>query len=217
MNVKDEFSENEQNNSDTSAQDEEFSEATSLPENPEEPVEEQEFEAGNAFPAPEEGAQMFSMGGDFMSQQLTAAQEEAASWREKYVRSVAELENVRRRMREEVQKSQKYGIESFAEDLLSVKDSLEMALKSQTITLEHLQSGLDATLKQLASAFERNRLMEIDPQGLEFNPNVHQAISTVPTDSVVPSLPPNHVAQVLQKGYWINDRILRPALVVVTQ
>ena len=151
-----------------------------------------------------------------LAEQLAQAQAKAAEHYEHYVRAVAEADNIRRRAQEDVAKAHKYGIESFAESLLPVRDSLEMALAAPSPTIENLKEGVDATLRLLASAFEKNRLLEIDPRGEKFDPNQHQAISMVPAASVQPALPPNHVAQVLQKGYLINDRVLRPALVTVT-
>ena len=140
-----------------------------------------------------------------------------AEEKERYLRAMAEMENVRRRAAEDVSKAHKFSIESFAEALIPVKDSLEMALKVETPTVESLNEGVEATLRQLSSAFERNQLIELDPLGQKFDPNHHQAISTMPAASANPPVEPNHVATVLQKGYLINDRVLRPALVVVAE
>ncbi|HLS57097.1 MAG TPA: nucleotide exchange factor GrpE [Zeimonas sp.] len=155
--------------------------------------------------------------GSDLAQRLADVEATAAELRDQYLRAVAELENVRRRAQEDVAKAHKYGIEGFAESLLPVKDSLEMALKADTPTVDNLKEGVDATLRLLASAFEKNRLLEIDPQGERFDPNRHQAISTVPAAATQPPIAPNHVAHVLQKGYLIGDRVLRPALVTVVQ
>lgn len=140
-----------------------------------------------------------------------------AEEKERYLRAMAEMENVRRRAAEDVSKAHKFSIESFAEALIPVKDSLEMALKVETPTVESLNEGVEATLRQLSSAFERNQLIELDPLGQKFDPNHHQAISTMPASAANPPVEPNHVATVLQKGYLINDRVLRPALVVVAE
>jgi len=129
------------------------------------------------------------------------------------VRASAEIENVRRRGQEDLAKTRKFAIESFAEALVPVKDSLEMALKVDQPSVANLKEGVESTLRQLAQAFERNKIVEIDPLHQKFDPNQHQAISMVPTRE----LAPNHVASVLQKGYLINDRVLRPALVTVSQ
>ena len=127
------------------------------------------------------------------------------------------MENVRRRAAEDVSKAHKFSIESFAEALIPVKDSLEMALKTETPTVESMKEGVEATLRQLTGAFDKNQLVEIDPLGQKFDPNQHQAISMVPQSACNPPVEPNHVATVLQKGYLINDRVLRPALVTVAE
>lgn len=152
-----------------------------------------------------------------LKQQLAEAQARASSQYDAYVRAHAEMENIRRRAQDDVAKAHKYAIESFAESLLAVHDSLEMALKTDKVTVDTMRAGVEATLKQLASVFERNKLLEINPLGGKFDPNLHQAISMVPGNSVQPPVPANHVVTVLQKGYLINDRILRPALVTVAQ
>ncbi len=152
-----------------------------------------------------------------LPQMLVDAQARAAENHELYLRALAETENVRRRAQEEVAKAHKYAIESFAEGLLPVRDSLEMALKADAPSIESIRDGVEATLRLLASVFEKNRLTQIDPAGQKFDPNLHQAISTVPAGSTNPPVPANHVASVLQKGYLINDRVLRPALVTVVQ
>lgn len=151
-------------------------------------------------------------GGDIASLQAQLAEE-----KERYIRAMAEMENVRRRAAEDVSKAHKFSIESFAEALIPVKDSLEMALKVDAPTVESLNEGVEATLRQLVGAFERNQLVEIDPLGHKFDPNRHQAISMMPASATNPPVEPNHVATVLQKGYLINDRVLRPALVVVAE
>lgn len=148
---------------------------------------------------------------------LAQAEGKVAELYDQYVRAVADAENARRRAQEDVARAHKYGIEAFAESLLAVKDSLEMALAADTPSVENLREGVEATLRLLGSAFEKNRLKEIDPQGEKFDPNLHQAISTVPSSAIQPPVAANHVAHVLQKGYMINDRVLRPALVTVVQ
>lgn len=148
---------------------------------------------------------------------LAAAEAKAAENYELYLRARAEMDNIRRRAQEDVAKAHKYGIESFAESLLPVKDSLEMALKADAPSVDSLREGVEATLQLLATVFERNKLLEIDPAGQKFDPNLHQAISMVPGSAVNPPVPANHVVSVLQRGYLINDRVLRPALVTVSQ
>ena len=144
--------------------------------------------------------------------ELEAAQATVGAQQDQLLRTHADAENVRRRAQEDVSKARKFGIESFAESLVPVKDSLEAALAQPDQTLEALREGVEVTLKQLTGAFERNLLKEIAPaQGDKFDPHQHQAISSVPSDQ-----PANTVAQLLQKGYAIADRTLRPALVMVS-
>lgn len=130
-----------------------------------------------------------------------------------FLRAKAEGENIRRRAQEDISKAHKFAIESFAEAMVPVKDSLEMALKVETPSLESIKEGVEVTLRQLSSAFEKNRLVEINPnQGVKLDPSKHQAISMVPADQES-----NTIVTVLQKGYLIADRLLRPALVTVAQ
>lgn len=143
--------------------------------------------------------------------ELEAAQATVAGQQDQLLRAHAEAENVRRRAQEDVAKARKFGIESFAESLVPVRDSLEAALAQADQTLDDLRAGVEVTHKQLTGAFERNRLKEIAPaQGDKFDPHLHQAISAVPAEQ-----PANTVVQLLQKGYVIADRTLRPALVTV--
>ncbi len=150
---------------------------------------------------------------DALERALADATRKATENHEQHLRAVAEMENVRRRAHEDVSKAHKFAIESFAESLLPVKDSLELALQVDVPSIERLREGVEATLRQLSQSFERNRLTEIDPLHQKFDPHQHQAISVAPSKDVAP----NHVVSVLQKGYKINDRILRPALVTVSQ
>ena len=142
---------------------------------------------------------------------LVDAEARAAEYMDMALRARAELDNQRKRAQIEVAAAHKYAIEHFAESMLPVRDGLEMALKADVQTVESLREGVEATLRLLSSAFERHKLLVIDPAGEKFDPNRHQAISMVPAGEV----PPNHVVSVLQKGYLINDRVLRPALVTV--
>lgn len=128
-----------------------------------------------------------------------------------YLRAKAETENIRRRAEEEVSKARKFAVEAFAESMLPVKDSLEAAITIQNATPEQLLEGTHATLRQLTQALERNKVVQIaPPPGTKFDPHQHQAISVVPADQEA-----NTVVAVLQKGYLIADRVLRPALVTV--
>lgn len=135
------------------------------------------------------------------------AQEHHDAW----LRAKAETENVRRRAVDDVEKARKFALEKFAGDLLAVKDSLEAALATGgNASLDKVREGVELTLKQLASVFEKNAINEINPLGQKFDPNCHQAISMVDGEGE-----PNTVATVLQKGYLLNERVIRPALVMV--
>lgn len=146
--------------------------------------------------------------------ELQAALAKASENYELYLRAVAETENTRRRAQEDIAKAHKYGIESFAEALVPVADSLEKALEAAHAAPEAMREGIELTLKQLRAAFEKGRLAEINPVGQKFDPHNHQAISMVPAEQAG-GVPPNHVVAVLQKGWRIADRVLRPALVTV--
>ena len=169
--------------------------------------------------APQAGQADAAAGGELelLARRLAEAEARAADHYDQFVRARAEIENIRRRSQEELAKAHKYAVETFAEAVVPVKDSLEMALKSDTPTIDSIREGVQTTLRQLASAFEKNQLHEIDPVGEKFDPNLHQAISTVPVSATRPPVAANHVVTVLQKGYLINDRVLRPALVMVAQ
>ncbi len=141
---------------------------------------------------------------------LAAAQAEVERLNEEFLRAKAETENTRRRAAEDVAKAHKYGVESFASSLLPVKDSLEAALAVESPTVESLREGVAITDRQLAAAFEKAALAPIAPGGEKFDPHRHQALSQVASDAE-----PNTVVNVLQKGYLLSDRVLRPALVMV--
>ena len=137
-----------------------------------------------------------------------AAQEHHDAW----LRAKAEVDNIRKRAQVDIANAHKYAVENFSTALLAVKDSLEAALAADTATHENLRSGVELTLKQLSSVFERFDLTEINPLGQKFDPHRHQAINTVESDAE-----PNTVVQVFQKGYLLNDRVVRPAMVAVTK
>ena len=124
----------------------------------------------------------------------------------------AEGENIRRRALEDIDKARKFALEKFAGELLAVKDSMDAALNVDNATVESYKNGVELTAKQLLSVFEKFNIAEINPAGEKFDPNKHQAISAVEADAE-----PNTVVQVLQKGYTLNDRVLRPALVMVAK
>jgi molecular chaperone GrpE len=143
--------------------------------------------------------------------QLAELQGKHAEMSDAYLRAKAEAENTRRRAEEEMSKARKYAIESFAESLVPVKDSLEAAIAIPAATNEQLLEGVHATLRQLNAALERNKVVELNPvAGSKFDPHQHQAISVVPAEQEA-----NTVVAVLQKGYLIAERVLRPALVTV--
>ena len=148
---------------------------------------------------------------DRLQAELAELKAKSAELADQFLRAKAEAENARRRAEEEVAKARKFGIESFAESLLPVCDSLDAALAIQNATPEQLREGSHATLRQLVHALERNKVVTINPEaGAKFDPHQHQAISMVPTEQEA-----NTVVSVLQKGYLIADRVLRPALVTV--
>ena len=148
-----------------------------------------------------------------LEQQLSATEAKLAEMHDAFMRAKAEGENIRRRAQEDVSKAHKFAVESFAEAMLPVRDSLEMALKVETPSIESLKEGVEMTLKQLTSAFEKNRLVEILPvPGDKLDPMKHQAVAVVPAEQEA-----NTVVNVLQKGYMIADRLLRPAIVTAAQ
>jgi molecular chaperone GrpE len=148
-----------------------------------------------------------------MEEELAATQSKLAEMQDNFLRAKAEGENIRRRAAEDIAKAHKFAIESFAEHLIPVSDSLYAALATEAADAKAFKEGLEITLKQLTAAFEKGRLVEINPApGTKFDPHQHQAISMVPSDQE-----PNTVVSVLQRGFLIADRVLRPALVTVSQ
>lgn len=149
--------------------------------------------------------------------QLAAAKVQVAESNERFLRAKAETENIRRRAELDVAAAHKYGIERFASELLGVRDSLDLARAvdltgGPEVTVKMVE-GLDLTLKLMDTAFQKFGLTVVDPQGQKFDPEKQQAITMVETDEV----PPNHVVKVVQKGYQLHDRLLRPAMVVVAK
>ena len=144
--------------------------------------------------------------------ELANVKAQNANLADQYLRAQADVQNARRRADEEISKARKFAVEGFADSLLPVLDSLEAGLAIQSATPEQIREGAEATLRQLKSALERNKVVEINPSaGTKFDPHHHQAISVVPAQQEA-----NTVVTVLQKGYLIADRVLRPALVTVT-
>jgi molecular chaperone GrpE len=145
---------------------------------------------------------------EMLQQSELKAQEHHDAW----LRAKAEGDNIRKRGQEDVAKARKFAVEDFANELLAVKDSLEAALSAETPSIENLKSGVELTLKQLSSAFGKSNLQEINPIGEKFDAHKHQAIGMVESDAEA-----NTVVTVLQKGYQLHDRMIRPALVMVAQ
>ena len=142
---------------------------------------------------------------------LALLQAKSADLADQFLRAKAEADNARRRAEEEISKARKFAVESFAESLLPVVDSLEAGLLIKDATVEQIREGAQATLRQLLAALERNKVLVVNPEaGSKFDPHQQQAISVVPSD-----LEANTVVSVLQKGYLIAERVLRPALVTV--
>ena len=145
-------------------------------------------------------------------QEIAELNQKLTEMQDNYLRAKAEGENIRRRAVEDVSKAHKFAIESFAEHLVPVTDSLYAALSAEAVDAKAFKEGLEITLKQLLSAFEKGRMTEIHPVvGEKFDPHHHQAIASLPSDQEA-----NTVISVLQRGYSIADRILRPALVTVS-
>ncbi len=145
---------------------------------------------------------------------LKMAEQKAAEHQDAWLRAKAEGENIRRRAQEDISKAAKFAVEKFADALLPVKDSLEAALANENQSAEALKSGVELTLRQLVSAFEKSSLLDINPVGEKFDPHRHQAISQLDAPE---GTEPNTVLTVLQKGYALHDRVVRPALVVVAK
>jgi molecular chaperone GrpE len=162
----------------------------------------------NAPPSPVEAVE----DAPSLEERLGQAELKAEEHRDAWLRAKAETENLRRRAQEDIAKASKFAIERFAGELLAVKDSLEAALAAESPSVESLKAGSELTLKQLVAAFEKSSLKEINPAGEKFDPNFHQAISMVESEQEAGT-----VVTVLQKGYLIAERVLRPALVIVAQ
>ena len=146
---------------------------------------------------------------------LKAAELKAAEHHDAWLRAKAEGENIRRRAQEDIGKAGKFAVEKFSGELLAVKDSLEAALASDNQSAEHLKEGVELTLRQLIAAFDKSGLAEINPLGQKFDPHQHQAISQIEAPDDASET--NTVLSVLQKGYALHGRVIRPALVVVSK
>lgn len=146
---------------------------------------------------------------------LKTAELKAAEHHDAWLRAKAEGENIRRRAQEDIAKAGKFAVEKFSGELLAVKDSLEAALASDNQSAEHLKEGVELTLRQLVAAFEKSGLAELNPLGQKFDPNFHQAIGQLEAPDETTEA--NTVLSVLQKGYALHGRVIRPALVMVSK
>ena len=147
-----------------------------------------------------------------LAQLLKEAEDEAAQLKDAWLRAKAETDNVRKQAQNDIAKAHKYAIEKFAQELLNVRDALELTLATPNATIEALKDGVELTLKNLNAAFERERIVEINPAGQKYDPHKHQAMTMIESEQ-----PAGTVVQVFQKGYLLNDRVLRPALVAVAK
>jgi molecular chaperone GrpE len=147
-----------------------------------------------------------------LEERLREVELQAAEHHDAWLRAKADADNVRKRAQADIAAAHKYGVERFSGDLLGVKDSLEAALANGDASVEALRSGVELTLKLINAAFEKVQIAELNPMGEKFDPHRHQAISLVESEQ-----PANMVLQVLQKGYLLADRVIRPALVVVSK
>ena len=166
----------------------------------------------NTDPTPESTEQQTTDSTPSLEEMIRQAELNAEEHHDAWLRAKAETENVRRRAQEDIAKASKFAVERFAGELLAVKDSLEAALAADAPSVESMKAGTELTLKQLVAAFEKSNLKEINPLGEKFDPHFHQAISMLESEQEA-----NTVITVLQKGYLIADRVLRPALVIVAK
>ena len=175
-----------------------------------------EFTGASSAPTPQPPLSDVDTGSEArvaeLQAKLAAATAEAEKLREDWLRAKAETDNVRRRGQEDVAKAHRYGIENFSSALLAVKDSLDAALTVENTSIESFKEGVEITARQLDTVFEKFAIRAIDPKGEKFDPHRHQAIGQLESEQE-----PGTVVNVLQKGYQIHDRVLRPALVMVSK
>ena len=162
--------------------------------------------------ATQESVDSAGNGAPNLQETLKKAEQQAQQHYDAWLRAKAEADNIRKRAQADVANAHKYAVETFAAELLPVHDSLEAALAADNATFEALRQGVELTLKQLDAALAKSSIKEINPVGEKFDPHKHQAMTTVESDKA-----PNTVVHVLQKGYLLNDRVLRPALVTVSK
>ena len=159
---------------------------------------------------PETAVQLVEM--ERLKAELAASEERAKTHWDQYMRALAEMDNLRKRAARDLEGTRQFAVEKFAQDLIGVKDSLELALANAgKADVASLIEGQSATLRLLAKAFEKAQIEEINPEGQTFNPEMHEAMMTQPSDAE-----PNTVLSVVQKGYQLNGRLLRPARVIVS-
>ncbi len=147
-----------------------------------------------------------------LEEQLKEAEHKAQEHYDAWIYAKAETDNIRRRSTEDVSKAQKFAVEKFSTEILAVKDSLDAALAIESATVESYKDGMELTAKQLTSIFEKFNIAELNPVGEKLDPHKHQAISAIDSEE-----PANTIINVMQKGYMLHDRVLRPAMVVVAK
>lgn len=170
-------------------------------------------EAGHIPKAPADSASAQPEVMPSLEELLRRAELQATEHYDAWLRAKAEGENIRKRAQEDVAKAHRFAVDSFSNEMLAVKDSLEAALGVQNVTVESMKSGVEITLRQISTVFDKFAIKEVNPAaGEKFDPHRHQAMTMVPSDQ-----PANTVVQVFQKGYTLHDRVLRPALVAVAK
>jgi molecular chaperone GrpE len=175
-----------------------------------------ETQASAHPPVEQATAEGAAAGPEALARALAQAEEKAQQHYDQWMRTVAELDNTRKRHQRELENAHKYALERFVAELLGVRDSLELGLQAalaDNADLTKLREGMELTLKMLADVMGKFQVEQLDPLNQPFNPELHQAMTLVPRDD----LPPSTVCGVVQKGYTLNGRLVRPALVMVSQ
>ncbi len=169
----------------------------------------------NEAPESEHGSNQEEVSPEKLGRLLEDARSKADEHWDQVVRTRAEMDNLKKRHQRELENAHKYGLEKFVSELLGVRDSLELGFNAakENHDVEKLLEGTELTLKMLSDAMGKFGVEQINPEGEAFNPELHQAMSMVPSDDV----PPNTVVNVVQKGYSLNGRLVRPAMVMVSQ
>ena len=151
--------------------------------------------------------------GESIEDQLAAALKKAGDNWDQFLRTKAEMENLRRRNQKDVENAHKYGLEKLINELIPIKESMELGMAVEDATVDSLHEGMQLTLNMFSTAFDKLAVEEINPVDEKFDPELHQAMTMQPSDDVEP----NTVLQVLQKGYRLNERLIRPAMVIVSK